>query len=151
MRWGRRDGREQRVLGQIRAGGRAVMCIGGGGRRGVVVGQGAEDEVCLVDGVAGGVRGVGVPGVGVGVGVRLGMRQYERRLGARDAGPSDRVYGLRVVQGELRARGWLGVRRKGRRAAHHYVAVATRQPMLGELGKMGQLLGVGGTKRRTTG
>lgn len=129
MRWGRRDGRERRVLGQIRAGGRGVMCIGGSGRLVVVVvGQGAEDEVCLVDGVAGRVRGVCVAGVGVGVcvGVRVGMRQCERGLGARTAGCSDRVYGLRVVQGKLWARGLLGVRRKGGRTAHHHVAVSTR-------------------------
>ena len=129
MWWGRRDGRERRVLGQILADGRGGMCIGGGGRLVVVVvGQRAEDKVCLVDGVGDGVRGLRVTGVGVGVcvGVRLGMRQCERRLGARDAGPSDRVYGLRVVQAELRARGWLGVRRKGGRTAHHHVAVPTR-------------------------
>ena len=130
MWWGRRDGRERRVLGQILADGRGGMCTGGGGRLVVVVvREGAEDKVCLVDGVGDRVRGLRVTGVGVGVcmGVRLGMRQCERLLGGREhAGSSDRVYGLRVVQAELRARGWLGVRRKGGRTAHHHVAVPTR-------------------------
>lgn len=75
MWWGRGDGRERRVLGQIRAGGRCVMSIDGGGRQ--IVGQSAEYEVCLVRGVAGWVWCVNVSGVGLGVcvGVRVGVRQ----------------------------------------------------------------------------
>lgn len=94
----------------------------------VVVRQRAEDKVCLVHGVAGRVRRMRVPRVCVGVCVRVRVRvgQGERRLDARAAGPSGRVYRLRVVQGKLRARGWLGVRRKGGRAAHHHVGVASR-------------------------
>lgn len=73
MWWGRGDGRERRVLGQIRAGGGCVMRIDGGGRQ--VVGQRAEYEVCLVGGVAGWVWRVHVPGVGLGVcvGVWVGV------------------------------------------------------------------------------
>lgn len=75
MWWGRGDGRERRVLGQIRGDGRCVMCIDGGGWK--VVGQSAEYEVCLVGGVAGWVWCVHVSGVGLGVcvGVRVGVRQ----------------------------------------------------------------------------
>lgn len=116
------------------------MRIDGGGRQ--VVRQRAEDEVCLLVGVAGRVRRVHVAGVGLGVcvRVRVRVRQGQRQLGARDVAPSDRVCRLHVVKGELLGvRRMLGERRKGRRAAHHHVGVASRQPMLGELGEMGQL------------
>lgn len=153
MWWGRGDRRKRRVLGQIRAGGGCVMRIDGGGRQ--VVGQRAEDEVCLLVGVAGRVRGVHVAGVGLGVcvGVRVRMRQGQRQLGARDVAPSDRVCGLHVVEGELGVLRKLGERRKGRGAAHHHIGIASLQPMLGELGEMGQLRvrHVRGPKRRPTG
>lgn len=153
MWWGRGDRRKRRVLGQIRAGGGCVMRIDGGGRQ--VVGQRAEDEVCLLVGVAGRVRGVHVAGVGLGVcvGVRVRMRQGQRQLGARDVAPSDRVCRLHVVEGELGVLRKLGERRKGRGAAHHHIGIASLQPMLGELGEMGQLRvrHVRGPKRRPTG
>lgn len=115
------------------------MRIDGGGRQ--VVGQRAENEVCLLAGVAARVRGVDVAGVGLGVcvWVRVRMRQGQRQLGARDVAPSDRVCGLHVVKGELGGLRMLGERRKGRGAAHNHAGVASRQPMLGELGEMGQL------------
>lgn len=74
MWWGRWDGRERRVLGQIRGGGGCVMRVDGGGRK--VVGQSAEYEVCLVGGVAGWVWRVHMSGVGLGVcvGVRVRVR-----------------------------------------------------------------------------
>lgn len=129
------------------------MRIDGRGRQ--VVGQSAEDEMCLVGGMAGRVWRVHVPGVGLGVcvGVRVGVRQGEWELGTRAAAPSDRVCRLHVVQGELWALGVLGERRKGGGTSHHHVGVATRKPMLGELGEMGQLqvLEVGGAKRWATG
>lgn len=124
------------------------MRIDGGGRQ--VVRQRAEDEMCLLVGVAGRVRRVNVAGVGLGVCVRVRVRQGQRQLGARHVAPSDRVCGLHVVEGELGVRRMLGERRKGRRAAHHHVGVASRQPMLGELGEMGQLR-VRRPKRRPTG
>lgn len=157
MGGGRGDGRERRVLGLILGGGRSVMGVDGGGRLLVLmlVGQRAKNEVRLMW-VGGGVwRGTEwVPGVGVGVcvGVRVGVRQSQRRFAWHGARP-DRVCGLCVVQGELGVLGMLGVRRKGGRTAHSYVAVATLHAMLGKLGEMGQLLelGVRGAKRRATG
>lgn len=153
MRWGRGDRRERWVLGQIRADGRCVMRIDGGGWQ--VVGQRAEYEVCLVGGVTARVGGVHVSGVGLGVcvGVRVGVRQGEGKFGTRDAAPSDRVCGLHMVEGKLGVRGMLGERRKGGGTPHHHVGVATRQPMLGELGEMGQLrvLGERCAKRWATG
>lgn len=73
MWWGRWDGGERRVLGQIRGGGGCVMRIDGGGRK--VVGQSAEYKVCLVRGLAGWVGRVHVSGVGLGVcvGVWVGV------------------------------------------------------------------------------
>lgn len=71
MWWGRGDGGERRVLGQIRAGGCCVMRIDGSGRQ--VVGQRAEYKVCLVGGVAGWVWCVHVSGVGLGVCVGVGV------------------------------------------------------------------------------
>lgn len=73
MWWGRGDRGERRVLGQIRGGGGCVMRTDGGGRQ--VVGQRAEDEMCLMGGVAGWVWCLGVPGVGLGVCVGVGKRQ----------------------------------------------------------------------------
>lgn len=130
------------------------MRIDAGG--GQVVRQRAEDEVRLLVGVAGRVRRVHVAEVGLGVcvWVRVRVRQGQRQLGARDVAPSDRVCGLHVVEGELGVRRMLGERRKGRRAAHHHIGVASLQPMLGELGEMGQLRvrrDVRRPKRRPTG
>lgn len=71
MWWGRGDGRERRVLGQILAGGGCVMRIDGRGRH--VVGQSAEYEVCLVGGVTARVWRVHVSGVGLGVCVGVGV------------------------------------------------------------------------------
>lgn len=122
MWWGRWDRRKSRVLGQIRAGARRVMrSVDGGGRQ--VVGQSAEDEVCLVDGVGGRVGRVHVSGVGLGVcvGVGVGVRQGEGEFGTRQAPPSDGV-----VQSKLRVRGVLGERRKGGGTPHYHVAVTTR-------------------------
>lgn len=71
MWWGRGDGRERRVLGQIRGGGGCVMRTDGGGRQ--IVGQSAEYEVCLVRRVADRVWCARVSGVGLGVCVGVGV------------------------------------------------------------------------------
>lgn len=76
MWWGRGDGGERRVLGQIRGGGGCVMRTDGGGRK--VVGQCAEYKVCLMGGMAGWVWRLSVPGVGLGVCVGVGVGKRQR-------------------------------------------------------------------------